>query len=90
MKADPKGEVKIDWNSLKAQVDKINVVEMRTVPVDLSKPSTVVDTDVIEIVNKIPDITNLATTVALTTKLKELKSKYVILLIRQMQKLFPI
>ena len=63
---------------------------MRTVPVDLSKPSTVVDTDVIEIVNKIPDITNLATTVALTTKLKELKSKYVILLIRQMQKLFPI
>ena len=75
---------------MKAQVDKINVVEMRTVPVDLSKPSTVVDTDVIEIVNKIPDITNLATTVALTTKLKELKSKYVILLIRQMQKLFPI
>ena len=90
MKADPKGEVKIDWNSLKAQVDKINVIKMRTVPVDLSKPSTVVDTDVIEIVNKIPDITNLATTVALTTKLKELKSKYVILLIRQMQKLFPI
>lgn len=41
MKADPKGEVKIDWNSLKAQVDKINVVEMRTVPVDLSKPSNV-------------------------------------------------
>ena len=48
MKADPKGEVKIDWNSLKAQVDKINVIKMRTVPADLSKPSTVVDTDVVQ------------------------------------------
>lgn len=43
-----------------------------------------------EIENKIPDVTNLATTAALTTKLKELKTKYVTLLIQQMQKLLPI
>ena len=43
-----------------------------------------------EIENKIPDITNLATTAALTTKLKELKTKYVTLLIQEMQKLLPI
>ena len=43
-----------------------------------------------EIENKIPDVTNLATTAALTTKLKKLKTKYVTLLIQQMQKLLPI
>ena len=33
---------------MKAQVDKIDAVKMRTVPVDLSEPSTVVDYNVVK------------------------------------------
>ena len=47
--ADPsKLAVKPDWASLKAEVDKIDVDKLKTVPVDLSKLSNVVNNDVVK------------------------------------------
>ena len=72
---------------MKSKVDKLDVDKL----VDLSKLSDVVKSDAVtkdvynakikNIENKIPDITNLATTTAaLNAKIKRLKIKYLTLL----------
>ena len=68
--------VPIDLRKLKSKVDKLYVDKLAPVPVDLSKLSNVLKNDVLKkdvyngkiknIEYEIPDITNLATTTALT------------------------
>ena len=76
--------VKTNLNNLKCKVDKLDVDKLVPVPVDLSKLSDVVKNDVVKkdvynakiknIEDKIPDITNLATTTttALNAKISEM------------------
>ena len=69
--------VPTNLNNLKSKVDKLHVDKLVPVPADLSKISDVVKNDVVKkdvynakikiIEDKIPDITNIATTAALTT-----------------------
>ena len=73
--------------SLNTEVAKLDIDKLVPVPVDLSKLSDVVKTDIVEntdynakiteIENKIPDISNLATKIALTT----VEIKYLILVV---------
>ena len=70
---------------MKSKVDKLDVGKLKTSPVDLSKLSNVLKNDVVEkdvynsniknIENKIPDITNLAAKTTLTAKINEIKSE---------------
>ena len=39
---------KLDFSSLKAQIDKVKIGKLKTVPVDLSKLSNAVDNDVVK------------------------------------------
>ena len=70
---------------MKSKVDKLDVDKLVHVPVDLSKLNDVVKNDVVkedecnakikDIVDKIPDITNLATNTALGAKINEVKNE---------------
>ena len=70
---------------MKSKVDKLDVGKLKTSPVDLSKLSNVLKNDVVEkdvynsniknIEDKIPDITNLAAKTTLTAKINEIKSE---------------
>ena len=70
---------------MKSKVDKLDVDKLLPVPVDLSKLSDVVKTDLVKkdvynvkiknIEDKIPDITNVATNAALNAKINEVKDK---------------
>ena len=70
---------------MKSKVDKLDVGKLKTSPVDLSKLSNVLKNDVVEkdvynsniknIEDKIPDITNLAPKTTLTAKINEIKSE---------------
>ena len=69
----------------KSEIDKLDVVKLEPVLVDLSKLSDTVKNDVVKkgiyssqvknIENKIPHITYLAITTVLNTKLNEVKKK---------------
>ena len=71
-------------SNLKSKVNKLDVDKLVPVPVDLSKLSHAVENDVVKkdvynvkiknIEDKIPDITNLATTAALNAKINEVKN----------------
>ena len=71
--------------SLKSKVDKLDVDKLVPVPVDLSKLSNVVKNNVVKkgvynakiksIEDKIPNITNLATTTTLNAKINEVKGE---------------
>ena len=79
--------VPIDLRKLKSKVDKLDVDKLAPVPVDLSELSNVLKNDVLKkdvyngkiknIEYEIPDITNLATTTALTA----VENKYLTLVI---------
>ena len=81
--------VPINLNNLKMKVDKLDFDKLVLAPVDLNKVSDAVKNHVVtkdvcnakikNIKNKIPDITNLATTTALNSKINEVE-KYLILL----------
>ena len=70
---------------MKSKAEKLHVHKLVPVPVDLSKLSDVVKNYVVKkdvynakiknIEDKIPDITNLATTTALNIKINKLKNK---------------
>ena len=70
---------------MKSKVDKLDVDSLLPVPVDLSKLNAAVKNDVGKkdvynakiknIEDKIPDITNLATTTSLNAKINEVKNK---------------
>ena len=70
---------------MKSKVDKLDVDKLVHVPADLSKLNDVVKNDVVkedvcnakikDIVDKIPDITNLATNTALNAKINEVKNE---------------
>ena len=72
-------------SNLKSEVDKLDIVKLAPVPVDLNKLSNVVKNDVVKkdaynakiknIEAKIPDITNLATKTTLNDKLNEVKGE---------------
>ena len=72
-------------SNLKSKVDKLDVDKLITAPVDLSKLSDVVTTDVVKkdeynakiknIEDKIPDITNLATKTTVNAKINEVKGE---------------
>ena len=71
-------------NILKSKVDKLDVDKLLHVHVDFSKLSDVVNdvvkknvfnTEIKDIEDKIPDITNLATNTTLNAKLNEVKNK---------------
>ena len=69
--------------NLKSKRDKLNVDKLVPAPVDLSKLSDAVKSDVIKkdvynakiknIEDKIPDVTNLATNTTLNAKINEVK-----------------
>ena len=70
--------------SLKSEVDKFDIDQLVPVPVDLSRLSDVVKNDVvkkyvynakIKNIDKIPDITNLATNATLNAKINEVKKE---------------
>ena len=74
--------VPTNLSNLKSKVDKLDVDKLVPVPVDLSKLSDVVKNDVVkkDVYNakiknikkdKIPDITNLATTTTFNAKISE-------------------
>ena len=73
---DKSENVSRNLRNLESKVDKLDVAKLEHVPVDLSKLSDVVknyfvkkilyNAKIINIEDKIPDITNLATTTALT------------------------
>ena len=68
-------------SNLKNKVNKLNIDKLETLPIDLSKLNNVVKKDVVKkdkcnakiknIEDKIPDITNLATTTPLNVKINE-------------------
>ena len=72
-------------SNLKSKVGKFDIDKLVPVPVDLSKPSDVVKNDVVEkdvyntnikdIEDKIPDITNLATNTTPNAKINEVKNE---------------
>ena len=74
-----------DLTNLKSKVDKIVVVKLLPVPVDLSKLIDVVKNDVVKedvynakiknIEYKIPNITNVATNASVNAKINEIKSE---------------
>ena len=53
------------FSNLKSKVDKLDVDKLVTVPLDLSKLNDVVK----NVEDKIPNVTNLATTTALNAKI---------------------
>ena len=53
------------FSNLKSKVDKLDVDKLVTVPLDLSKLNDVVKS----VEDKIPNVTNLATTTALNAKI---------------------
>ena len=67
------------WSNLKSKIDKIHVDHLVPVPIDLHKLSNVLKNDVVEkcvynakmknVIDEIPDITNLATNTALNAKI---------------------
>ena len=75
----------MDLASLKSNIDKLDIDKLVRVPVDLSKLSDVVknylfkkdiyNAKITNIKDKIPDITNLATTTALNAKKNEVENK---------------
>ena len=76
--------LKVDLASLKSEVDKFDIDQLVPVPVDLSRLSDVVKNDVvkkyvynakIKNIDKIPDITNLATNTTLNAKINEVKNE---------------
>ena len=77
--------VRSNLNNLKSKVDKLEVDKLVLAPVDLSKLSDVVKTDIFKkdeynamiknIEDKLPDITNLATNITLNAKINESKNK---------------
>ena len=79
--------LKTNLANLKAEVDKLDIYKLKPLPDDVSKLSNVVTNEVVEntdysskitkIENKIPDVSNLATKIALTT----VENKYLILVI---------
>ena len=72
-------------SDLKSKIDKLGVDKLVPVPVDLSILSDAVKNDVVKksvynakiknIEDKIPDITNLATTASLNAKINEIKGE---------------
>ena len=70
---------------MKSKVDKLDIDESVPVPVDLSKPSDVLNNDAVKkdvynakiknIEDKTPNIANLATNTILNAKINEVKSK---------------
>ena len=78
--------LKTNLANLKTEVDKLDIDKLVPVPVDLSKLSDVVKNDVIkktaynakisEIEGKIPDISNLATKMAIATLKKNPRYRY--------------
>ena len=72
-------------SNLKTKVDKLDINKLIPVPVDLSKLSNVVKNEVVKkieynakiksIVDKIPDINNVATKTILNTKINEVKNE---------------
>ena len=77
--------VPTNLRNLKSKVDKLDVDKLVPVPVELSKVSDVVKNDVVKkdaynakiknIEDKIPDITNLATTSTLNAKINKVKGE---------------
>ena len=76
--------LKVDLASLKSEVDKFDIDQLVPVPADLSRLSDVVKNDVvkkyaynakIKNIDKIPDITNLATNTTLNAKINEVKNE---------------
>ena len=77
--------VRINLNNLKIKLEKLDVDKLETVPVDLSNLSDVVKNDVVRkdayytkilnIKNKILDITNLATNTTLNVKINAAQGK---------------
>ena len=77
--------VPTNLSNFKSKVDKLDADKLVPVPVDLRKLSDAVKNDVVKkdvynakvknIGDKIPDITNLATTTALNAKINEVKSR---------------
>ena len=77
--------VPTNLNNLKSKVDKFDADKLVPFPVDLSKLSDIVKNDVVtkdvynakikNIVDKIPDITNLATNASLNSKINEVKGE---------------
>ena len=72
----PSFSLKTNLANLKCEVDKLDIDKLVPIPVDLSKLSGVVKNDVVKKtdynakiieINKIPDISNLATKTALNT-----------------------
>ena len=72
-------------SQLKTEVDKLDIVELVPVTIDLSKLSTVIKNEVVKeteydakikiIEDKIPDISNLATKINLNTKITKVKTE---------------
>ena len=72
-------------SQIKTKVDKLDIDELVTVPLDLSKLSNLVKNEVVKkteynaniknIQDKIPDISNLATKINLNTKINEVKNE---------------
>ena len=77
--------VPANLGNVKSKVDKLDVDKLVPVPVDLSKLSDAVKDDVVKkdvynakiknIEDKIPDITNLATSTTLNAKINEVKKE---------------
>ena len=77
--------VSADLTKLKSKVDKLGILKLAPVPVDLSKLSNVGKNHVVKkdaynaeiknIEDKIPDITNLVTKTTLNAKINEVKAK---------------
>ena len=78
-------DVPSNLNNLKSKVDKLDVDKLVPAPVDLSKLSDVVKNDLVKkdvynakiknIEDKMPDITNSATTASLNAKINEVKGE---------------
>ena len=78
--------LKTNLANLKAEIDNLDIDKLAPVPVDLSKLNDVVKNDVIkktaynakisEIEGKIPDISNLATKMAIATLKKNPRYRY--------------
>ena len=76
---------KVDLANLKSDVDKLGIDKLVPLPVDLSKLSDVVKSDVAKknvynakiknIEDKIPDITNIVTSASLNVRINEVKGE---------------
>ena len=67
--------VPTNLGNMKSKVDKLDVDKLVPVPVDLSKLSDVYNAKIKNIEDKIPDITNLATSTTLNAKINEVKKE---------------